>query len=518
MNEVGVYGKVHLQATDLKTGEVSNIDVCNYITNYGLGRLFGPLEPGQFPANRIYFGTGPNPQNFADDSVPAQWRYVEITSVVNNNPDKANGAERESGHTIFTRFGSDSVFGNGETTEVYPATHGCLAYVGSDGVPHALTSFRLATDAFPINVKFTRLTFEYDIAVAYPKMVVNDGVSNFKVIKNVDRPTIPLNALYTPNAYRPFGVLAENTENYVIPMEGSWDSLRGLWIQPYKLIIKYASAANGQRFWLGPTMVQFTFAAPGEYELTIEVSRIDPDMQAQPMVRVSKYDTNRLLIEGPPHQWVNIRTIEAEPKTIVNTYVGLDGRAVVDGFTTWFNRGKMFTFVSIAANGSTAEVNLMTPDDYADPLIAFYRSGPTTMRAIGNFGDKVQISVERAFEWSGSSATMTDIIGTCDQQSTDEPGYFYCDMELPLELLGHEGYTRMFYVNTDLAGNVYRDTETWNTESRTLWVPNMPYRWYKEGIVIDATETITDGPYDDQGRAISSGFNYEIMDFKVEIL
>lgn len=519
MNNVGVYGKVNLSLTDLQTGDVSSETVFNFITNYGLGRFFGPIEPGQFPANRLYFGTRADTPTITDDAVPDHWRYVPITTVTNRKADQPLITNNEDNLTYLTDFEGIRTFGNGETTEEYLITHGCLAYVGADGIPHALTHFRYRPDHIPDKIKHHEVNVTYTVVFSYPTMATNDGVSKLKVLAARENPSIPLNALYEPFAYRPKGVLEEKTDTYVTAGLGEFDPTSKIWTQKYNLEVRLASAATSQKFWCGPVMFQMTFGTPGMYELSIDVTRVDPDVDATPVTAVSKWNQSYLAIEAAPHQWVNVRTKDVPPKVVKSTYIGLTGKGRVDGFNSLFNRGKVYEFETIAQNGTRAYVDLITPDEYAEPLIAFYRIGPSKFRCVGNFGDEVEIQITPAFLRWGANWTPTGIKGRCETPSTDEPGAYYCDIDVPPETIDHEHAQEIGYTNTDLAGNKYVvQSYEHNRTAIDLYVPGKTYTWYKSGQTSNYNGEVKDGPWNQNGNADMSGFNSEIISFKVEIV
>lgn len=504
MNNVGVYGNLTIQNTDLLTGDVTELSLCNLITNYGLGRFFAPKEINAPVANRIYFGYKDEAPSILDDVIPANWKYVEIKSNTLSNTDNLN---RTTNVTTLNKFSASGVIGSSSETEPYLANHAYLAYVGSDGVAHALTSFKV-TD---LSLLWNNLSIEYNIVISYMPIVVADGVSNLVVGNTVANPTIPLNALYEENAFRPSGVTGGATDNYCLPLAGEWDDLTGKYTQKYKIIINNTSANTSQRYWLGTGMIGFTVAAVGEYELSIVIDRIDPEATATAVTAISKYDSGRLRISGSPYQNVSILTKGPNPVEVASTYIGADGFAYVNGYATYFNSGKTYTFVTTKPNGSTATADLVTPDERADALVAFYRNGPNSFRAVGNNGDRVEIFIHPPFR-SNYPRVSAGAIGTCNIPSEDDPTFYYCDIVVDPDKLSYDNCEGVSYTNTDLAGNVYTNTDKYK-EVRNMYFPNMSYAWYKKPSFVSDNDTL-----DDPKSGYTNGYVLEIMEFNCEII
>lgn len=504
MNNVGVYGNLIIQNTDLLTGEVTELPYCNLITNYGLGRFFAPKEINAPVANRIYFGHNDEAPNILDDVIPANWKYVEIKTNVLSNTDNLT---RTTNITTLNKFTASGVIGSSSETEPYVANHAYLAYVGADGVAHALTSFKIAD----LSLLWNNLSIEYNIVISYKPIVVTDGVSNLVVGNAPATPTIPLNALYEENAFRPSGVSGAATDNYCLPLEGTWDDLTSKYTQKYKIKINNTSANTGQRYWLGTGMIGFTVAAVGEYELSIVIDRVDPEAMATAVTSINKHDGSRLRVVGAPYQNLSIATTGVNPVVIATSYIGADGYAYVNGYASYFNAGKTFTFTTTKANGSTASIDLITPDEKADDLRAFYRNGPNSFRAVGNNGDKVEVYTHLPFR-SDYPRVTTGVIGTCNIPSEDDPTYFYCDIVVDADKLSYDKCDGVSYTNTDLAGNVYTDTNKYK-EARNRYFPNRTYEWYRSPTFVQGSTTL-----EDPKGGETNGYVLEIMEFNCEII
>lgn len=504
MNNVGVYGNLTIQNTDLLTGEVTELALCNLITNYGLGRFFAPKEINASIANRIYFGSKAESASILDDVIPANWKFVEVKSNTLSNTDSLT---RTTNVTTLNKFLASGVIGTNSEVDPYIVNHAYLAYVDEDGIAHALTSFKIPE----FNILWNNLSIEYNVVISYKPIIVTDGVSNLVVGNTPASPAIPLNALYEENAFRPSGVTGHATDNYCLPLEGTWDDLTGKFTQKYKLIINNASANTGQRYWLGTGMIGFTVAAIGEYELSIVIDRVDPDANATPVVSINKHDSGRLRVVGAPYQTLNIRTTGNNPVDIATSYIGADGYAYVNNYATYFNAGKTYTFETVKPNGTTATVDLVTPDEKADKLIAFYRTGANSFRAVGNNGDKVEVFNHPPFRNDYPRITF-GVIGTCNIPSEDDPGYYYCDIVVDANLLTPDKSLGISYTNTDLAGNVYTDTDRYK-EVRNNYFPNRTYAWYKTPSFTQGSETTAE-PL--SGK--TNGYVLEIMEFNCEII
>ena len=510
MNEVGVCGKLTLQSTDLRTNESTEVEICNLVTNYGLGRIFAAKEPGAAIANRIYIGYKEEAANVTDDVIPSDWQYIPITATLVENHD--NYSSRTTNYTVKNKFTAVGVIGNPDNVTPYLANHAYLAYVGEDGIPHAITSFRIHSTA-SWSLVYHKFTIDYNLMIGFPALLTTTGVTNLKVDPVLTTPTIPLNALLTENAFRPAGVSTPATDNFAIPLESTWDDATNTFSQKYKIIVNNVSANTSQRYWFGTCMVGFTAPSAGEYEVTISVNRVDLTVDATAVTAVSKYDSSRLRITGAPFQRVLVWTLDLVPVLLGDTYIGTDGYAVLNGYTTYFNKGKTYKFETIASNGTRATVDKTTPDESADPLIAFYRSGANTFRAIGNNGDKVEIMIWRSMTPSSVlTITTSGAIGTCNIPSTDEPGYYYCDITVdPAQLAPEECYD-VRYKNTDAANNVYTDSG-YRLPHRLMYIPDMPYAYYKNGTMATANTSVSELTVNK-----SNGIVLEIMEFNCEII
>lgn len=478
--ELGIQGEVKLHFTDRVTGKVETQTCFNLITKYGLKRFLAPKNLSDQTVTHICVGYRVEDPSVEDDLVPSNYCAKEVseslfarTTLSDNNSSSYQ-----------TVFGDDMPVG-------FRFNHMCLAYKDENGELHALTSLKLKNNDGSI-IDYTH-TSRYNVGVHY-SLVFNLTGTTGKSTYVTGVTLLDSQYMYYAHPYLKhelngdclYTEASDKQDNpaYIKSFDGYFND-DGNWVQIYNVVMtprSYSSNADF-RFGLGNfRLICTNHRGSEEVEIKFVVRQItDAENIPKPVESVtikvngSGYyveDTRYVLIKGPPYQDIEVYFGKY---LLSRFYLGATGQhhttsrfsKMTDPITNekvdvpaeyMLSSGYKIRFVSKTRTGMT-EVLLDTPDMEANNVKAIWFVGPRTIRAVSNYGDKIQITYDDNVYSSPSSYTIHPIFGECTTEFAEDPGYYYCDINLG-EDFDPTKVKYMSYICTDLAGNVWHGTSS----------------------------------------------------------
>ncbi len=478
--EIGIKGSVNLQITDHISDEVTSVECCNLVTNYGLQRLFAPKNLRDKCATHFCFGYRTTDPTYADNHIPADYTFVEILSEVTTY-DSAEAVTCTWRHstTAFNNLPNGTKF-----------NHLFLAYKDEDGIFWPITSLLFKNPQGELfeyihsDSKSLYATYFITINLTSTSLATTDYKSIAFSQTQDDTVGVYLRDTKEPNAYYE----NEPNVNEAAPalIKGGVGTLLedGSFKQKFSLVVKSYSWSRTIYMKLGFAIWSFVPSnyrvdATYEVEITVRQQPIET-LNPRPATSITispsggsyEEDRRRVKITAPPYQWVELyynnlylssHYIGASGVVYRSSYVktAYDAQNKPVNLDAWIlSMGNRIKVVTRTAKGYL-ETMLPTPDLQADDLIAIWWLNPTTIRAVSRINDKITIQWTDDIYKDGRSTRGWDYIesgnsGTCTTLFDEANDYYSCD----IEMVGYSELDKPFigYKVTDAAGNVYDGT------------------------------------------------------------